>query len=125
MTETTTTYTRAQLSQVIGLVLGQMEQVTDTGPADTVVSLAWALLDRSAPEGPYTRDQVSAALNDAANACDDGAGYEDSHTIWQQDVRNLAVNAIGYQLDHPGTSLRNAIEENYGTDADEVLGWVS
>lgn len=118
------TYTRDQVNDAIATALGQLTEVTSTGPVNAVVSLTWSLLDRTGP-GPYTYEQVSAAMNDAANALDDGAGYEYSRSIREQDIRNLAVNVIGHQLTHPGASLADAIEECYGTDPDEVLGWVA
>lgn len=82
-------------------------------------------------------------------------GGETSETIWTDSVLDLAVNAAGYQLAHPGADLEDAIaaawadlgagiswpEEYDGTPEDElpakgtpeynaavvstVLGWIS
>ncbi len=81
----------------------------------------------------YTREQVSAALNAAANLLDDQAGYESSETIRDQDRANLLVNAAGHLLDHPGASLDDVILANYKLDLGEddgetvaaVKGWIA
>ncbi len=60
----------------------------------------------------FTREQVSKALNDAANMLS-GHDYESSLTIATDDAVNLMVNTAGYLLDHPGASLDDAIAAQY------------
>jgi len=129
-----TTYTREQVAGAVSTAHGQLDEVTSTAPADAVTVLTWALLGN----GPFTYDQVMTALNEAANALDE-VPYEDSDTIWEQDVRNLFVNTVLHQLAHPGASLADAIAAGYARDVDvfpdepserdeavveTVLGWV-
>jgi len=121
---TETTYTRAQVTTALGTAHGQLDEVTDTAPLGPLGTGTWAQLDKLGA-GPFTREQVMTALNEAANELDEDIEYECSDTIWEQDVRNLAVNAALYQLEHPGASLHEAIVSGYQTDPDKVLGWVS
>ncbi len=61
------------------------------------------------PDGAeFTFADVSAALNQAADVLTDHS-YETSDTIWTDDVINLAVNAVGHVLEHPGASLYDVI----------------
>lgn len=72
----------------------------------------------------YTRDQVVAALNRAADALSDH-DYEDSHTIRDDDLVNLMVNlAMGF-LEEPGKTMEQVIEASYGEDPETVLGWIA
>ena len=72
----------------------------------------------------YTRDQVSQALNQAADEVLGEPEYEDSDVIRDQDMINLMVNlAMGF-LEHPGKSKAEIIQENYSEDAETVLGWI-
>jgi hypothetical protein len=122
---TDTTYTREQVTQAMSTAISQMNEVTDTAPARLLANGAWPELARLG-DGPFTCDQVMAALNEVANALDEDIEYENSDTIWAQDVRNLFVNAMLHQLVYPGASLQAAIRASYrDSDPDEVLGWVS
>lgn len=116
------TYTREQLAAAISAGIAQVDEITDTGPAET-------MLDQAAfpGAGPFTFEQVRHALDEAANDLDDAPDYENSTTIWEQDVRGLAVNAILHQLTHPGGSLRDAIVAAgfKAGEVDEVLGRVN
>lgn len=118
------TYTREQVTGAMGTAIRQLDEVTDTAPADLLAAGTWPELTRLG-DGPFTRDQVMTALNEVANALDEAIEYENSDTIWEQDVRNLFVNTALHQLAHPGASLAEAIEAGYETGPDEVLGWVS
>ncbi len=92
-------------STVHGLVTDARDLVgaTESGPVATT----------------YSRDQISDALNRAAEQILDHTGGE-----FPTDLINLMVNASMHQLDHPDDSLIQAIEANYETDPAEVLGWV-
>jgi hypothetical protein len=75
------------------------------------------------PEPAYTREQVVAAINDAANVTgklmhgeEDG---ESSKTIAADDAMNMVVNVAGYLLDHPGADLDEIILSEYGDARDE------
>lgn len=64
----------------------------------------------------YTREQVSAAVNGAADILPD-PGYESEETIARDDTVNLVVNAALYLLDHPGADADEVIAAQY-TDVD-------
>lgn len=105
-------------------------------------------------EKRYTRAQVEAALNQAANLVqDENDGYEDSTTLAVDSAVNLVANVAGYLLGHPAAGLEDAIAACYqdvelddgdfgneglddplpkrGSQAwnealvDKVLGWIS
>lgn len=64
----------------------------------------------------YTKEQVSAALNAAADLARELVNPEDtesSETILADDTLNLAVNLAGYLLDHPDASTDEAIVASY------------
>lgn len=107
-------YTRGQVTIAMGTAHGQLDWVTDTSPLGQLVVATWAALS-GLGAGPFTRDQVAGALNDAANEQDDAVDYENSDTVFAQDARNLFVNTVLYQLDHPGAELAEAIVAGYGT----------
>lgn len=112
---TTATYTRAQVTTAFGTMLGQLNEVTETSPADQLTTGTWARLG----SGPFTYDEVMAALNNVANDLDEAARYENSGTIWRQDVRNLAVSTALHLLEHPGATLAEAIAAQYA-DLDDL-----
>jgi hypothetical protein len=62
----------------------------------------------------YTREEILRAVNAGAEMAIEG----------QDDLLNLAVNAIMTLLDKPDASIQDVITECYGEDADEVLSWV-
>lgn len=74
------------------------------------------MTEHRTPEGTgsplFTREQVSAALNDAANTLSEH-DYESSETIAADDAVNLLVNTAMYLLDHPDGSLDDAIAAQY------------
>lgn len=110
-----TMYTRVQVTAALGRAHGLLDAVTSTGPVDLLTVRTWQRLGT----GPFTREQVSGALNYVADALDDAAAYETSSTIWAQDVRNLAVNTALYLLDHPQGSLAEAIAASW-SDLDNL-----
>lgn len=110
-----TMYTRAQVTTALGTAHGLLDAVTSTGPVDLLTVRTWQRLGT----GPFTREEISGALNYVANALDDAAAYETSSTIWAQDVRNLAVNTALYLLDHPQGSLAEAIADGWA-DLDDL-----
>lgn len=64
----------------------------------------------------YTREEVSAALNEAADMLADEHHYESSETIAADDAANLLVSTALHLLDHPGASLDEAIAAQYGNE---------
>ncbi len=67
----------------------------------------------------FTREQVSAAVNNGANqVLDDDHIYVDDKTY---DLINLIVNAQLTLLDNPDASLDDGIAENYDPDCDEDI----
>jgi hypothetical protein len=103
-------YTREQVSTAFEATMGLLEGVTDASPASGLITRTWRYLRG---DGPFTREQVTGALNRVANKLDDAVSYESSEIIWEQDVRNLAVNTAGYVLDHPDATLAEAIATGY------------
>lgn len=75
----------------------------------------------------FTRDEVSIALNKAADLAADESnpdGMEWSRSIRDQDVINLVVNAAGEYLDNPEATFDD-VAENYDADDDEIREWIS
>lgn len=68
----------------------------------------------------YTRDEVVAALNRAANDVDEAAGLPDEGA---RDCVNLTVNAALNYLDGSADNLADVVEQNYDDRLDEVLRW--
>jgi hypothetical protein len=93
--------------------MGTSGMITDVLAA--LDSAGYAITDVS-PDGPghYTREQVSAAVNGAADLLPEH-DYEDTGTIAQDDAVNLVVNAALYLLDHPGASVDEVIAAQYAS----------
>lgn len=72
-----------------------------------------------ATAGGWTTEQVSAALNKAA----DNVGELGSDAT--RDAINLVVNAAMSYLEGEATDLRGVIAANYSADTNEVLSWLS
>lgn len=69
----------------------------------------------------YTGEQVSAALNRAADDILEAIEYSETG---KRDVANLVVNAGVHYLSHPEATLDEAIIANYdGVDPAEVIDW--
>lgn len=67
------------------------------------------------PERRFTRDEVTTALGKAANLMQDiHDSYEDGDTLAADATVDLALNAAGYLLEHPGATLDEAIISSYG-----------
>lgn len=77
----------------------------------------------------YTRGDVLDPLDIAANVIGEGYAYETSASIRAADMANLSVNITGWLLDHLGrlgdVTIEEIISDQYSTDPEEVLGWVS
>lgn len=77
----------------------------------------------------YTRDEIAAAVNAAADAIapnmDDPEAYETSDTIALQSRSDLFVNLAMGWLEQPGASEDEIIEDCYSEDADTVRGWLA
>lgn len=123
------TYTREQLDAALCRAHVLVSAVAWSPGLDVLLDTAWeTLVDES---GPVTREQVTTALNSAANAAaPDEDQAETAGTVWQQDVLNLAINAAGYLLDHPDADLDEIIPASYAGDLGEnvtgtVLGWIA
>lgn len=84
----------------------------------------------SAPVEPtYTRQQVAAALNWAADAINEAAGLDDEGTI---DALNLLVNAVGAKLDDPDVTLASVAVDAYSIETEDgttalgtILAWIN
>lgn len=115
------TYTRKQVETAFQTATDLVDQLADAGVVDKMTDNA---LSRLGAGPDYTRDEVVAALNAAADQTAEDSnpeGWETSDTIWTDDVLNLAVNAAGYLLDHPGAGLDEIIPAQY-TDVEPDLG---
>lgn len=103
-------YTRRQVDHALATAHGMIDQVAPH--ADCLERLAvtmWTLMGKRAP---FTREQVNAMLNAAADLVATALNPEQTEsgqTIWTADVLNLAVNVTGYLLDSPEGSLDAAI----------------
>ncbi|PUB32495.1 hypothetical protein C8K30_1011021 [Promicromonospora sp. AC04] len=77
---------------------------------------------KCAANGPraFSRDQISGALNRAADAVTDLAAQDDR----VGDAINLVVNATLTFLESPDADLEAAVAANYSDSVDDVLGWV-
>lgn len=75
----------------------------------------------TSPAREYTREQVSTAVNAAADLVRDSLDLSDR----DGDLVNLIVNAALTLLDEPGLSLDDAIRLCYETDPAEVRDWCS
>lgn len=74
----------------------------------------------SEPATAYTREQVQAALNRAADDIGAAIGADPG----QDTLINLVVN-VGLSYLDGAPNLEEAIEENWPEEAEEVLGWVN
>lgn len=102
------TYTRDQVSAALHAGTDLVDTIADATELPALIDATLGSLGT----GPFTRDEVTDALNDAANRIteeENPDGGETSNTIWTDDVLNLAVNAVGHVLDHPGASLFDVI----------------
>lgn len=89
------------------------------------------------PEPTYTRKQVHAVINEAANLTGElvnPSGYESSESIAADSAMDMVVNLATYFLDHPGTTEDEAIAAQWDSDRTEgesdaelverVKGWL-
>jgi hypothetical protein len=117
MSERETTYTYAQVVTALNDAESYVMNVSGSEDADAAMSEVLARTLAALPElaAPFTRGQLSAAMNTAADdvAEESHHNLETSDTIRQDDTVNLAVNAAGHLLEHPGASLEDAIEASY------------
>jgi len=111
-----TTYTRAQVTTALGTAHGMIDTVADTAVLGFLAVATWAQLS-GLGNGPFTREQVTGALNNAADLVHErtlaGQGGENEDTIRADDTVNIAVNVAGYLLDHPQGSLAEAIADSW------------
>jgi hypothetical protein len=117
-----TTYTRAQVTTALGTAHGMIDAVTDATVLEYLAAATWAQLS-GLGDGPFTREQVTGALNNAADLVHErvlaGQGYENEDTIRADDTVNIAVNVVGYLLDHPQGSLAEAVAASWA-DLDDL-----
>jgi hypothetical protein len=120
-------YTRQQV--ITALRTGIDLVACASGASGTLNPLHDSTLDRLGNYPKYASQVITDALNETANELDpmQAAGtYENSGTIWAQDVLNLTVNAVGHVLDHPAADLREVIEASYKyNDYETVIGWIA
>lgn len=78
-----------------------------------LANAGYAITDASA-DGPghYTREEVSAAVNGAADMLPEHE-YETEETIAQDDTANFVVSAAMYLLDHPNADVNEVIAAEY------------
>lgn len=69
----------------------------------------------------FTRDEVLAAVNDAADQARDITGGDERVA----DLVNLVVNLTMGLLDDPAAEVDTVIAEAYGEDPETVKGWVA
>jgi hypothetical protein len=72
-------------------------------------------------EQQYTQDQVSAALNKAADDIIEATEAEDEGL---RDALNLMVNAVGSYLWDGSEDLAEVAVKNYDADLDAIVGWI-
>lgn len=72
------------------------------------------------PQQVYSAEQVSAALNRAADDIISAAELPDTGTI---DALNLLVNAAVSYLTDPGITLADVARDNYDTNHDGRQPW--
>ena len=71
----------------------------------------------------FTLDQVTAALNAAADDIRERADLDDTGVI---DALNLMVNVVGHRLaGKPDASIDDVIQAGYEATPNEVLSWFS
>jgi hypothetical protein len=70
----------------------------------------------------YTQDQVSAALNKAADDIIEATEAEDEGL---RDALNLLVNAVGSYLWDGAEDLEQVAAKNYDADLDSIVGWIA
>jgi hypothetical protein len=112
-----TTYTRAQVTTALGTAHGMIDTVADTAVLEHLAVATWTQLYAAGVIGAFTREQVTGALNNAADLVHErtlaGQGGENEDTIRADDTVNIAVNVAGYLLDHPQGSLAEAIADSW------------
>jgi hypothetical protein len=119
-------YTREQVTTALQRGTDLVDTIAD---AVELYELEQMTLRELGDHPVFTREEVTSALNDAADELDPMEGpdaYENSDTIRTQDVLNLAVNAVGHVLDHPGADLFEVIAAEHANtdlaiDAEEDL----
>jgi len=72
-------------------------------------------------EQQYTQEQISAALNKAADDIIEATEAEDEGL---RDALNLMVNAVGSYLWDGVTNLGEVAVKNYDADLDSIVGWI-
>ena len=112
-----TTYTRAQAAAALETAHNMLDNIAD---ADVVGYLAADTIRSIGPE-PFTHERFSLAVNRAASQLDvlQQGGYENSSSLFRQNMLNLGVNVASYLLDHPGGTLDEAIADSWA-DLDEL-----
>jgi hypothetical protein len=69
----------------------------------------------------YTAEEISAALNKAADDIIEATEAEDEGL---RDALNLMVNAAGAYLWDGAKNLEEVAEKNYDADLDSIVGWI-
>ena len=101
-------FTRGQVTAAVKRAHDLVDDIAGAPVLDDMTAAFWRITGDGA--GPWPREVITGALNDAADEA--GPGEDDgetSETIWETDVLNLAVNAGGHLLDHPGATLFDII----------------
>jgi hypothetical protein len=113
------TYASSQVSAALGTMYGLLDAAADTSDIGDFGTATRAAL-RMLGDGPYTYEQVSQALNAAADVMDpmENGAMEYSDTLFIKNVLNLAVNVAGHVLAHPDSTLDDAIAAAW-TDLDD------
>lgn len=113
MSDTDIAYTRDQVYAALKRGYDLVDAIADSTELAEFYQAALAGL----PDGPeLTPADVGAVLNRVAGELTE-FDCETSDTIWITDVINLAVNAIGYVLEHPAADLYDVIiDAHAGTE---------
>jgi len=104
--------TRNQYYNYLGNLLRKAQQANAGDPV--VARIVDKLYGDLEPERTYTREEVSAALGQAANLVQETHdGYENTDTVFEDTAVDLAVNAGLYLLDRPDATLDEIIPASY------------
>lgn len=133
-TAETSTYTRDQVREAAesaaAMIFENAGRLSEDA-SEAIDEMETAILD-ALPDGldAFTRDQVSGAVNAAADSLiysDEAAEAEGVYCVHETavDAANAMVNVTMGLLDDPSADIDQIIEEAYGEDAETVLGWLA
>lgn len=112
------------------LTASQVRAILDRTDQLMIAAAGWNPLSGIIPaQKTYSPDSIMNRLNRADDAIQGSHQYENSGSIEAADRANLSVNITGWLLDHPDriddATIEEIITDQYSTDPEEVLSWVS